>query len=94
MRTKAKFYVLLVYKGFQKKGKLSLEYRSGVPGIIPVGPFDYLMRAFGVGASFEFPRAAGCPSQLPHTRPVTVKRPRVPVLEAAKGYVATPSNVR
>jgi len=26
MRTKAKFYVLLVYKGFQKKGKLSLEY--------------------------------------------------------------------
>jgi hypothetical protein len=26
MRTKAKFYVLLVYRGFQKKGKLSLEY--------------------------------------------------------------------
>jgi len=40
MRTKAKFYVLLVYKGFQKKGKLSLEYRCGVPGIIPVGPLD------------------------------------------------------
>jgi len=67
MRTKAKFYVLLVYKGFQKKGKLSLEYRSGVPGIIPVGPFDYLIRAFGVGASFEFPvrRAVHLSSRIP-----------------------------
>jgi hypothetical protein len=59
MRTKAKFYVLLVYRGFQKKGKLSLEYPAIVSGIIPVGPFGYLCEFL------EWDYSQQCPHYFP-----------------------------